>query len=203
MATTESIRKQIDKELKQLSKTEKVAIQIGTTLLSETTERIFSRGLNSKGRKIGNYSTRPTLAGATSFANKKGANKYFGSKKKRKAQDWKTVNSSSQALHLIVIQGGYSEIRQASGRPTGSVNLDFTGQFRASYTSTLEKKNIGVIGFLDIKRKNNLRTATSKTKNGEILASIESKYGNVFGLTKKELKIVDKLMDNELKIKIK
>jgi hypothetical protein len=98
--------------------------------------RIFNRGLDSNGRKIGNYSTRPMLIGAKSFRTKTQAGKVLGSKKNRRKLDWVKV----KGRNLAVLEGGYKELREEQGlrtlfrsiqkgrTPTGDNVIGFTGK---------------------------------------------------------------------------
>ena len=102
---------------------------------------------------LGSYSTKPTLAGSNvlgytsrfgtknySFVRRSGSDKYFGSKKKVSEQKWVTKMTPKGPRNLIVIQGGYAEIRQADGRQTGTVDLRWSGilerDVRSSFTET-------------------------------------------------------------------
>jgi hypothetical protein len=75
-----------------------------------------------------------------SFITKAASNKYFGSKKKVADQKWVRKLTPQGPRNLIVIEGGYAEIRQAEGRQTASIDLRRTGilerDVRSSFTKT-------------------------------------------------------------------
>lgn len=100
-------------------------------VLSLMDDRIFVQGLDKNGNKIGDYSTKETLVGASSFLTKKGANKILGSKAKRKNLEWVTVDGR----RLAKFPEGYKGIRSADGRQTSTVDLRYSGNLRNDFSS--------------------------------------------------------------------
>ena len=84
--------------------------------------------------------------------------------------------------------------KKANGSFTsGSVNLRNTDTLANSYTFDVSNNRVE-IGFLEGSRtdKNTGKTST----NDEVLKSIEDRYGEIFGLTTSELKLIDDLTND-------
>lgn len=181
---TKAIRKELNdikiSQTKSIKGLPPMMLRIGTQIKADSMERIFSKGRNSKGGIIGTYSTDDTLAGASSFATKKGFDRIAGTKAKRRQLDWRKVKGHN----LFIVEGGYKKIRELSGRPTNTVNLDFTGQLKANYGFQV-KGNAVEIGFGEARRLTP-DGKPAKTKNSDILKGIDDNYGDVFSSTKKE-----------------
>jgi hypothetical protein len=84
--------------------------------------RIQETGIDAKGDKFRAYSTKPMLVGCKSFIQKDKCTKLFGSKKKRKELEWRTVNGH----HLAILEGGYKELRAMQGRRVDITNFSMT-----------------------------------------------------------------------------
>ena len=95
------------------------------------------------------YSTKPMLSGSNvfgkvnkfgttnfSFITEKASNKYFGSKKKIKDQKWVTKMTPRGPRNLIVIEGGYAEVRRAEGLQTVKVDLSRKGTLERDYRTS-------------------------------------------------------------------
>jgi len=120
-------------------------------LHSRHAQSIFGDGLEGE-----SYSTEEILVGGTvfgkttkfgtlnySFVTEKGKNKYFGSKKKRKAQEWVTLSTPKGMRRLMELKGGYKELREADGRQTNNVDLNRTGILFRDYLSSIKKVDGG------------------------------------------------------------
>jgi hypothetical protein len=86
--------------------------EVGMLALAYIRMRIGTKGQRADGGQFSPYSTATTLVGSSSFVTKKAANKIFGSKKSRKAQDWVTYKGHK----LVLLKGGYAAIRKLEGR---------------------------------------------------------------------------------------
>jgi hypothetical protein len=102
------------------------------------------------------YSTRPTLSGSNvlgkinrfgttnfSFILETASAKYFGSKKKVAEQKWVRKLTPKGPRNLIVIEGGYAEIRRAEGRQTAKVDLSRTGIMELDLSASLVQTDKG------------------------------------------------------------
>lgn len=121
-----------------------------TSARALTLERIFVNGEDCTGSKIGEYSTKETLIGRSSFLTQAGANKFLGSPTKRKNLEWVTINGK----RLAKLPGGYKNIRDADGRQTAFVDLSYSGNMRSDWQSiqTLNGFDIGWLTILSSKK---------------------------------------------------
>jgi len=120
---------------------DKAAREIASDLAFANKNRVYTQGESAEGGKIGDYSTKPTLIGASSFVNKGSASKVFG-KQKNKANKWVTVKGK----HLIVLPGGYKQIRSIEGFPNDKVYLTRTRKMMKEL-SFAKVKGVWSIGF--------------------------------------------------------
>lgn len=108
-----------------------------------------------------NYSTKPMLAGSNVFGNvnkfggtsysfitQKASNKYFGSEETIKEQKWVSKSTPKGRRSLIVIEGGYAEVRRAEGRQTAKVDLSRTRILERDYRTSLTKTDFGWVSGL-------------------------------------------------------
>jgi hypothetical protein len=126
MATIQEFNNKIDKLINELPKwleetTKDIAIQDLSVLISE---RVINTGKDEKGGKFSGYSTKPTLAGKSTFTTSGAFNKIAGSKSKRKSLEWRTVKGN----RLFILEGGYKEVRNLEGRETGHKSFERTGE---------------------------------------------------------------------------
>ena len=94
---------------------------MGTIVGSSATAMIQSRvqkGQRADGGTFKPYSIKPTLVGSSSFVTKGAAEKVFGSKQKRKDADWVSIYNGGKLNRLMVLPGGYAQIRDLEGRQT-------------------------------------------------------------------------------------
>jgi hypothetical protein len=185
MPTIKEVSKEIKDAIKKLSNSDKLLLSLARELYTITFKRIFVEGKLVAGSKL-SYNSGATLAGASSFATKSGANKYLGSKEKRKKLKWVTVNGN----RLFEIAGGFKEIKAASGRNNA---FDFTGQLKKSYTWGVVQGGTA-IGFTDVKRLTPDGKATSTT-NADIIEGLTDTKGDIFGLSRDEEAEVDKIIN--------
>ena len=164
---------------KNAKRIERVAI---TTTYGLYLRRIFNDGKATDGSKIGQYSTNPTLIGAQSFRTRSQANKVLGSKKKRSALSWVKAKGNN----LVVLKGGYKELRSLQGLQTSTVNLQYRDDlFRSVKIGT--NKGDTVIGFVDGRGLKGKADLQRKKAEGN-----EARFGKqIFTISKSEQKAMD------------
>jgi len=99
---------------------EEMMVKIGMEAKRMIFERVHDTGIDAKGNKYAPYSTKNTLAGSSTFAFKKGADRFFSNKK----LEWRTV----KGRHLAILPGGYAKIRELQDRQTGFVDFSVTNR---------------------------------------------------------------------------
>lgn len=161
--------KALNKRLAQIGKSEKDFALIISDTHAGIVQRVFGEGKNEKEAKIGSYSTKPTLAGATSFNTKSGANKIAGSKSKRAKLKWVTVKSGGKNVSLFEVPGGYKQIRQLDGRQTSFVDLTRSGELKNDFSNSLQRQS----PFVWV-------TGVKKGINAKKVEGLTDKYGDVF-----------------------
>jgi len=157
----------MEKVIKDSQRNEEVMVRLGASALTWIKERVIETGVNAKGQKFKPYSTRPTLAGGKSFRTVKYAAQVLGSKAKRKGFDWVTVNGH----RLVVVKGGYKEIRQLQGLQTDHVDFSVTnemwGDINIISKSSDHQKGTVIIGAKKESEKKKLEGNTKR--RGDIL----------------------------------
>jgi hypothetical protein len=160
---------------------DKAMREMASTLLGSNQTRVYTKGNNTDGQQIGQYSTKSTLIGATSFRKKESVNKVFG-KKKNKNLSWVTVKGN----RLAVLQGGYKEIRNIDGDETAFVNLKRTGKMFKELTFDQQGKS-WVIGFP--------ANYNSKLSYNDMVNNFQKKYSNnIWGVTEKDQAICNEIL---------
>jgi len=155
--------------------------EIAQALLVSNQDRVHLAGKDTKGKSIGQYSTKPTLIGASSFTTKGAARKVLGSKKKRRALQWRKVKGNN----LAVLPGGYKEIRRIEGRETSKVNLDRTGKLRNSLR-IIGKAKVFSVGF--------------NAYGSRLSRWMEEKYGErIWGISRSDDKVINDILKRHLK----
>lgn len=152
---------------------------IGLTARKMIYERVHDTGVDSKGQKYKDYSVNPMLVGDKSFR-KKDSQKFFN----RKDLDWKSIrkpgvakpqkgkhNKKDDYWRLAVLEGGYKELREISGRQADHVDFSFTGMMWNDITlkskASDHSRGIAIIGALKEEEKKKLEGNTAK--RGDIL----------------------------------
>lgn len=139
-------------------------MEVGMLALAYIRTRIATKGARADGGQFSPYSTATTLVGSSSFVTKKGANSIFGSKKSRKAADWVTYKGH----HLVLLKGGYAQIRKLEGRQVQHKDFERTSEMW---------KSIHVLGV--VKKGEGRFTCTIGTTNPLSLTKLK-------GLTRQE-----------------
>lgn len=118
------------------------------------------------------------LVGAKSFKTKGAAAKVFGSKAKRKSAKWVTLKRGALNYSLIVLTGGYKQLRELEGLQTGYVDLRFTGRLQSDFRTSLTPEGKGYVAGVKLKR------------NSDIIKGLEGRYGTrIFGASRSERKL--------------
>lgn len=160
------------------------ALKAGTLQLANMRTRIFNDGLDTEDSKIGDYSTKTTLVGASSFPNDSDFDKI-------NTPQWRTLKTGTgKNVRLVVLRGGYKSIRGIAGLRTDTVDLSFRGDLFSSLYLTQLKNGIEI---------------RIKGEKNAIKASANEKRFNteIFGVSKKELKQLDLLISKEVNKVIK
>lgn len=141
--------------------------RVGIDALTMIKRRVQQTGVNAKGQKFPAYSTKNTLIGCSTFVLKRTCDNVFGSKEKRKALEWRTVNSH----HLAILPGGYKKIRELQGRQGSYVDFTITGRMWANINLISNNgdhsRGVAIIGAKDEEEKKKLAGNTSR--KGDIL----------------------------------
>lgn len=122
--------------------------------LADAQRRIFHEGKDSDENPIGQYSTEPIYVGETSFLTKAGANRVLGSKAKRKrlydaargAGRLPAFRPKGADRAVIYFTDGYKGIRDADGRQTRFVDLNYSGRLRISFQAEVTQDGF-ILGF--------------------------------------------------------
>ena len=118
---------------------DKCTKEIASDLLFANKRSVYTEGEDVAGGKIGSYSMKATLIGASSFRTKSGAKKAFAQIKKQQRagqkiskdlSKWRTVNKH----HLAIFNEGYKGIRKLDGDETAYVNLSRTKKMMKELT---------------------------------------------------------------------
>lgn len=141
------------KEAANQKAAEKIIVPAANRLLGTIRNRIQVEGENSNGQQIGQYSQKPMYAGREEFV-KKGAFKPVGKSGKKKAPPNKTM----------YLPGGYKQLRDIQGRPTGKKNYTYTGDLMASYIMQKTAKGVllGLNSELQAKKRQGLQKQDGK-----------------------------------------
>lgn len=168
------------------SKKSRIAVVALKDVEGRMKERIFNRGLDSGGRLIGKYSTKPMLVGSSSFLTKTAAKVVFSSKKKRRKLKWVTVKGNA----LAVLEGGYKEFRKISRRQNSKVDLELSSDLRNGIQVGTNGGD-PVLGFI-----NDLSATKAEGNEARFKKSI-------FSVSKSESIALDKAIDREINAIIK
>lgn len=176
---------ELEKDIKGLPKAVDESMRVAVRVShNDTVVRIFERGQATSGAQIGQYSTKPTLVGSSSFKTKGAANKIFGSTAKRAAQEWRRVGGHN----LVLLPGGYKEIRRLEGLETGFVNLRWTNNLQSDFRASIQKR-----------KPTQYVTGTNRDDNAEKIGHLEDHFGKeIFAPTEQESDIFVTVQNREL-----
>lgn len=177
------------------------------TMAANDGERLFKKrvqeeGKNAEGNPFPAYSTRPMLAGRSSFKTDKAFNAIAGSKAKRKELKWVTLGGNryqqylsesagdgSNLKKLFVLPGGYKQFRELHSRQTKFVDFTFSGDMmnniKVKSSSSDHSNGVAVIG---------------PTKDIEIrkMEGNQNRKGTIMSLSNDEVKLVSRTFEEEI-----
>jgi hypothetical protein len=165
---------------------------LGNTALAMLKGRVVNKGIASDGSSFKPYSSKPTLVGAKSFRTQAAAQSVFGSKDKRKALQWRTIDRGGAMYRLAILPGGYKQIRTIEGSQVAHKSFLRSGEMWMSIhtqgTTGSGGKFITTIG-------------TENELSNKKLEGNEKREGKeILGITKEEEKdltlILDKYITN-------
>ncbi len=155
---------------------ENIIVPNANELLANIKNRIVRDKKNSSGSSIGQYSTKPIYASVDQF-DKRGAFKPIGKRGKTKK--------------TMYLPAGYKQLRDIQGKPTDSVNLNYTGSLMLSYQMQVKGKEVllGLTNQESAKIRQGLENGTRGRKG----------YGKVFYATQQEIANYNKNVTEDTK----
>ena len=148
-----------------------VMVKLAVNALSMIKQRVQETGKDAQGNSYSGYSTRPLLVGKSSFIQLSAAQVLLGSKKKRKALEWRTIGKGENARRLAILNGGYKDLRNRQGRQTDHVDFSYTGRMWSNInirsTQSDHQRGLAIIGAGTPEDKKKLEGNTER--KGEIL----------------------------------
>lgn len=116
----QDIAKKLDEQMPDIINT-----QVMQELESEWKDRIFGKGLDTNGVKIGDYSTKPAYYTKEAFIRTTA----FKPRGKNGGGDFKNGNKRTS----MYMSKGYSELRTTQGRQAEFVNLKYSGSLERAF----------------------------------------------------------------------
>ena len=176
----------------------KDAIELPSAVLyASIKKRVFTQGLNSNNKPIGNYSTKPMYASKSQFARSgafkaQGKNNKFGNtmgdrlipsarlrtnnvkKNPTKYKNFTLVKPNYKRRTSMYLANGYRELREVQNMRTDTVDLTYRGNLKKDWALS-KSEQAYEMGFTDIFQ--------SQKRLG-----LENKYGPIFYPTDAERK---------------
>jgi hypothetical protein len=109
------LNQMINAEFPVFANNPEIGVGLGMTALAAINRRIVQTGQTADGGSFKPYSSKPALVGAKSFRTQAAAQSVFGSKDKRKALQWRTIDRGGAMYRLAILPGGYKQIRTIEG----------------------------------------------------------------------------------------
>jgi hypothetical protein len=139
--------------------------------------RIFSEGKAADEGKIGNYSTKPLVVSKKAFVTKSA---FRQSQRPNKGGGTRPMfikfPNAKKATPVMVLPGGYRQLKQIQGLKSQYVDLVYTGRTQRAFIGSLRK--FGRYGWAAVMR---------GTKTAEKAVLNENKFGKkIFALTPQE-----------------
>lgn len=171
-------------------------------IIIRQSERIFNKGIDSKGGSIGYYSPKPMLASKSQFIEtSKWKQSYVDpdtgaiveSKVKGDKPLWLKFKKSKKAIPLMFIEGGYRQFKAIQGRnQTGkNVNLRYSGHFERGFHNSANPAKLSKSGFEIVYSVKH----TGANSAGKVESIIE-RYPQAFKLSASEREyLLDKFRD--------
>jgi hypothetical protein len=177
---------------------DKCTKEIASDLMFSNKSRVYTEGEDVKGGKIGSYSQKATLIGASSFRTKSGAKKAFsqikkqqraGQKISKSLSKWRTVNKH----HLAIFNEGYKGIRKLDGDETAYVNLSRTKKMMKDLTFG-KVGSVWCVGFP--------ANYNGKLPYKEMVDGFRKKYKKqIWGVSASDEKVIDQVLERYLTLK--
>lgn len=188
---------------------DKIYISAIQGTIAQMVGRVFNRGLNSQGRRIGSYSTKTMLATRSQFAQRNAFKQSIAasgitmfsniktrkvSVKRLKLADkklWIRFKGANKAVPVMILEGGYKQFRAIQGRESSFVNLKFRSEL---FNDLASAKLVKVEGGYDYMVKRNINVLK--------ISGLTKRFGGnpIFDLTKNErLRFKDNLRSEFLK----
>ena len=165
-------------------KIDKCLREITISLLASNKRRIHTDGARADGQALGQYSTKETLVGASSFRKISSAEKVF----KQKKQKWVTVGGK----HLMVLADGYKKIREIDDDQIDKVVLKRTGKMETELKMEPQGE-VWVIGFP--------LNYNSSLSYREMIDAFEKKYGGaIWGVSNDDAEKVNLIVERYIKL---
>lgn len=180
-AFKDKIKEMLSALPEELTKTNAV---LARGALSAVRNRLQTDGLDSKGQRLGSYSTNPLPT--FFFTNKglgSGADKAFEAyvkrERKKQGKDFKGVS--------------YEKFRELNNRPTDKVDLNFTGETLRDL-DVLESRHEGNFIVTVVASKNSIKKAQYNAKGEakgsigteQVLEHLSDRYGDLLALSEEE-----------------
>jgi hypothetical protein len=179
-----AVADRIAENLSEIKGSQKLRATIAQDLMVDNYVRVFEDGKAVNEQKIGRYSTKPMLIGASSFKNSGDASSFFSSHGKKKNR-WKSVISRGQRRSLFLLPQGYKQLRRIQGLQTNFVNLSYTEKLKNSWR-ILSRGKVFTVGFT--------------TYGAKLSRILEAKYGTqIWGVSKREQATANRTILNFVK----
>lgn len=203
MTTNEWIARN-NRKLQELLRNDKPLFLAVSSVMAAQSERIFLKGLNVEGGLIGEYVKKPIRisrewvdslqwsgGSAVVYAGKNGDTVHKNSRKNNK--DGKGGWEEGDEYKTGYFPGGFLEFKESIGRNKDikTVDLFLTGTLHSHWANN----DRGITSIAQAKRLSSHKYVVSITKND---ANKVERYGNVFGVNKKELKLFRDVAQYEL-----
>lgn len=103
-----------------------------STMTARMSTRIFVKGLDVNERSIGKYSTKPIYLSPEQLRELKMTGQ--STRKGKTGSD--TFKSGKKGKHKTTYFAGWKAVREAAGKPTDVVNLDFIGDLKSDFAAS-------------------------------------------------------------------
>ena len=148
----QSVVKDLEKKLGKVQDDNKIIREIATTIQAEVAFRVFNKGIATKYGYIGNYSTKEMLATRSQFTRKSAFKQSMvltnrinyssniktrqlkaskGNQQKRPL--WIKFPKAKKAVPVMVLPGGYKQLRSIQGKYSNTVNLQYSGKLKSGW----------------------------------------------------------------------
>lgn len=201
--TVEEYQNKLKSQIKEL-KSDKIMKLAVYSVNQQRIERIFEKGQNTYGFKIGDYNDTTPVYIKPEDAPK--AVKLGGKPQAVKGKEYKkstrvTFKSTAENPQTAYYPS-YKAFRKAMGRETGFVNLRLNNRLQSDLANaTLSKATTKLADNKPIKVDTHRFIVTLKNQeNIDKVQSLEKKYGKIIDLTKGEIKFYHSILEKEFRL---